>query len=94
MADSNKYIESQSSTEHQDFRVAILDLQHALNGDLATGDIGMVKKLNEMYDAWSAIIWFGKAIGVLAVFFAAIATGWATFGSAIKHIFTNIFNSK
>ena len=84
-----KLYEKQNSSEHADFRAAIMDLQHVIKGDPLTGDIGMYQMTKENYDLLKALRWLGKVGMGLAIFFAAVATTWQTFGQAIKHIFTN-----
>ena len=80
--------ELKNSSEHADFRASILDIHHALKGDPMTGDIGLVKKVDAMFEAWTSIIWLGKGIGTLAIFFAAVGTVFATFWQPIKHFIT------
>lgn len=68
------------------------DMKKALYGNPETGELGIVQMTKEMYQAWSAIIWFGKAVTALAVFCAAIGTAWVAFGGLIKRILQRLSN--
>ena len=61
-----------NSSDHADFRVAILEMQKALYGDGKNGDIGMVAKVDETYAivvgwafVFSVIKWIGSALVTL-----------------------------
>ena len=70
--------------EHADFRVAILEMQRALYGDPKNGDIGVVKKIDEMYVVFSGLGFIGKIATWLAIILAGVGSVWGGIFHFIK----------
>lgn len=70
-------------TDHEKIERVFL----AMYGDEQAKEIGLVQMTREMYQAWSAIIWLGKAATVIIALFAGLGTAWMAFGSWFRHLF-------
>jgi hypothetical protein len=63
----------------------IRDLQAALFGNKDTGEIGMVQKVDKMYEVFSALMFLGKIATWCAVILAGIGAAWSAFGAGFRH---------
>lgn len=63
------------------------DLHKALYGNSETGDLGLVKKTDEIYSILSAFKLFGKAIMWIALVLGSVGTAVAGYFQIIKHLF-------
>lgn len=62
------------------------EIHEALYG--ANGNIGLIEKVDEVWQVLSAFKYFGKAVMWVALFLAAVGTAWVSFGTYVKHLFT------
>ena len=75
--------EEKNSSEHADFRVAILEMQRALYGDPKNGELGMVAENHMMFEFFSGAMWFARSakwiVGVIAFVGTVVGTIWHFF---------------
>ena len=63
-----------SEKDHDDF----MDMKLALFGNEEAGEIGMVKKVDAMYDVFASLAFMGKFAAWAAVVLGGGATIWVT----------------
>ena len=75
--------EEKNSSEHADFRVAILEMQRALYGDPKNGELGMVAENHMMFEFFAGAMWFVRSakwiVGIIAFVGTVVGTIWHFF---------------
>jgi hypothetical protein len=79
--------------EQNDPTQDIRDLQKALFGDKDKGEMGMVQKVDAMYEVFSALMFIGKIATWIAIVLAGVGAAWTAFGGGIKRLFLLVFGS-
>lgn len=62
------------------------EIHNALYG--GNGELGLINKVNEVWELLSAFRLFGKAIMWIAIVLGSIGAAWAAFWPSFKHFIT------